>query len=129
MSHLSSSAATASPLAALSLDVPSDAAFELQVRADARLRLRRAHQHQDHAQPGHAASSAAIPSTRSAHEKAHARKWKRTATAVALAAFGAGLLWPVAPAPESGAPQSSHSLRVLQGEQLASLDQPAQNAH
>ncbi len=123
MSHASTSVAPT-----LSLDVRSDALFESQVRTDARRRLKLAHQHNVHQH--HASHEAACPS-RLAREKAHARKWRRNAVVVAFAAFGAGLLWPVsqAPAPESGVPQSSHSLRIFQGELLASLDQPSQRAH
>jgi hypothetical protein len=97
------------------LEVRDDEAFESRVRAAARARLRRAH--------GQAGS------TRLARETEHARRWRRTAASIALAAFGAGLLWPVAsPEPESPV-QAARPVRVLQGALLASLDAPAQQAH
>lgn len=125
---------------ALSLDVRTDEAFESQVRAEAVLRVRQAYQsHRNRSRqqvcPPQAASASSAASntlnTLSPREKAHARKWRHLACTVALAAFGAGMLWPVAPAPEPNleAPHTSRLVRVMPGELLASFDAPASQTH
>jgi hypothetical protein len=103
---------TPDPLAP-TLDIPTDEAFESRIRASARLRLHRSHARHDRNAP------------RWLRDQGHVRRWQRIAVVAALAAFGAGMMWPVAPsAPgESTSTPASRMVRVFSGEVLASLDQ------
>ena len=130
---------------ALSLEARSDEAFESQVREQARLRVRQARSQrarQNSRQNAHERAplkspsvltnslDAAIFGVCSPRDRARGRKWKQAAQAAALAAFGAGMLWPVAQAPEPSyqAPSATRLVRVVPGELLASLDAPSQHA-
>ena len=113
----------ASSLVIPTLDIPTDAAFESSIRTAARARLHRAHVRHAHAQHG--------PGARWLHGQGHARRWQRAAAIAAVAAFGAGLLWPVGSVPpgEASASPASRLVRIFSGEVLASLDAPGRRAH
>ena len=126
MSHISSpipSCIAASSADIPTLDIRTDAAFESQIRTAARARLHRAHVRHAHAQHG--------PGARWLHGQGHVRRWQRAAAFAAVAAFGAGVLWPVASSTPGEAPASpaSRLVRVFSGEVLASLDAPSRRAH
>ena len=120
---------------ALSLEAHIDESFESQIRAQAQLRVLQARQHRAHhnAPPKRPALLWPKPATFGAcspRDRARSRKWQQAAGAAALAAFGAGLLWPVgsAPRPDLSAPQPANVVRIMPGELLASLDASAQPA-
>jgi hypothetical protein len=121
----------------LSLDGPSGAAFEAQVRASAHARVLRSQLRREVRDAEHTpdpTSPAPTPPTariRVAREKLHARKWKRAAAAAAALAFAGGVLWPVSQAPEDDSPSSpaSRLVRTFSGDVLASLERPAPRAN
>ncbi len=102
----------------LSLEIPDDNAFESQVRTEARLRLLQAHAHRNH------------PARAVKNHRAKRPQWRHKACIAAAAAFGMGLLWPVARPNSSdvGKPILLSRAPISRGELLASLDSRAQIA-
>jgi acid phosphatase len=122
----------------LSLDGPSGADFEAQVRAPARTpascaRSCGAKCARPSTRPLRTSPAPTPPTARIrvAREKLHARKWKRAAAAAAALAFAGGVLWPVSQAPEDDSPSSpaSRLVRTFSGDVLASLERPAPRAN